>query len=190
MSVYDAFVSYSGHDVQWVLNTLKPKLENPERSYRLCLNDRDFLPGEEITTNILNGVKFSRKMIMILTRSFLESEWCRFEFITAHRRVLKGRTNYLIVILFDNINVKDLDEDLQVYLKTNTYLYYADKWFWDKLMYAMPQKSLVTLRGHHFPEGGFNTLCPTPISLAAILNQRRREDEAQLIREIEHREVE
>ena len=188
--LYDAFVSYSGHDVQWVLNTLQPRLENPEMSYRLCLNDRDFMPGEEITTNILNGVKFSRKMIMILTRSFLESEWCRFEFITAHRRVLKGRTNYLIVILFDNINVKELDEDLQAYLKTNTYLYYADKWFWDKLMYAMPEKSLVKLRGHHFPEGGFKTLCPTPISLAAILNQRQREIEAQLIREIEGREIE
>ena len=187
--LYDAFVSYSGHDVQWVLNTLKPRLETPERAYRLCMNDRDFLPGEEITTNILNGVKFSRKMIMILTRSFLASEWCRFEFITAHLRVLKGRTNYLIVILFDHIKVSELDEDLQAYLKTNTYLYYADKWFWDKLMYAMPEKSLCTLRGHHYPEGGFRTLCPTPLSLAAIHNIRAREDEVQLIRDAAEREV-
>ena len=183
--LYDAFVSYSGHDVQWVLNTLQQQLETPERSYRLCMNDRDFLPGEEITTNIINGVKYSRKMLMILTRNFIQSEWCRFEFITAHRRVLKGKTNYLIVILFDHINVNELDEDLQIYLKTNTYLYYADKWFWDKLMYAMPQKSLCTLRGHHFPEGGFNTLCPTPVSLAAIQNLRAREEEQRLIREEE-----
>ena len=109
-------MSYSGNDVQGILNTLKPKLENPKRSHRLFAIFCDFLPGEEITTNILNGVKFSRKMIMILTRSFLESEWCKFEFITAYRCVLKGCTNYLIVILFDNINVKDLNEDLQVYL--------------------------------------------------------------------------
>ena len=188
--LYDAFVSYSGHDVQWVLNTLKPQLETAERSYRLCMNDRDFLPGEEITTNIINGVKYSRKMILILTRNFLQSEWCRFEFITAHRCVLKGKTNYLIVILFDHINVNELDEDLKIYLKTNTYLYYADNWFWDKLMYAMPQKSLCTLRGHHFPEGGFNTLCPTPVSLRAIRNLRAREDEARLLREEEDREVE
>ena len=183
--LYDAFVSYSGHDVQWVLNTLQQQLETPERSYRLCMNDRDFLPGEEITTNIINGVKYSRKMIMILTRNFLQSEWCRFEFITAHRRVLKGKTNYLIVILFDHIDVNELDEDLKIYLKTNTYLYYADKWFWDKLMYAMPQKSLCTLRGHHFPEGGFNTLCPTPVSLAAIQNLLAREEEQRLLREEE-----
>ena len=124
-------------------------------------------------------------MIMILTRNFLKSEWCRFEFITAHRRVLKGKTNYLIVILFDHINVSELDEELQAYLKTNTYLYYADKWFWDKLMYVMPLNSLCTLRGRVYPEGGFGTLCPSPISLAAVQNPNIGAVELHRIAEIE-----
>ena len=85
-------------------------------------------------------------MIMVLSQNFLRSDWCILEFRSAHYRVMKERSNYLIVILLDEISMGDLDEDLKLYMKTNTYLSVENKWFWDKLRYAMPQHPLSQLQ--------------------------------------------
>ena len=61
-------------------------------------------------------------------------------------QVLKDRTNYLIVVLCEDISAEDLDEDMKMYLKTNTYLSRDNRWFWQKLRYAMPQKPLRELK--------------------------------------------
>ena len=163
--LYDAFVSYSGYDYDWVVDTLRPMIESDETPYRLCLHDRDFMCGAAIQDNILNSVKYSRRMILLVTERFLQSEWCLLEFRAAHERVLRDRTNYLIVVLFDDINIEDLDEDLKLYLRTNTYLSISNKWFWQKLLYAMPEKPLAKLRGEQLPPDGFRTLLPMPESL-------------------------
>ena len=170
--LYDAFVSYSKADVNWVLNSLCPALETEERPYRLCIHERDFEPGGLITDNILYSVKYSRRMIMILTRDFLKSYWCRLEFKSAHTRVLKDRTNYLIVILFDNISIDELDEDLKLYLRTNTFIDFKSKWFWQRLMYAMPKNPLLQLREDVFPSRGFKTTFPHPKSVERMQRQQ------------------
>ena len=60
-------------------------------------------------------------------------------------QVTKERTNYLIVVLCEDVSAEDLDEDMRLYLKTNTYLSRDSRWFWDKLRYAMPQKPLLKI---------------------------------------------
>ncbi len=142
---FDAFVSYSGDDYRWVCTVLRPRLEY-QYNYHLCVHDRDFLVGDTIFNNISQAVKRSRRMIMVLSRTFLKSQWCMLEFRAAHQRVLKDRTNYLIVILFEDVSTEDLDEELKLYLKTNTYLSLSNSWFWQKLIYAMPQIPIATLR--------------------------------------------
>lgn len=78
---------------------------------------------------------------MVLSRNFLKSEWCLLEFRAAHRKVLEDRMNYLIIILFDGINMDELDDEMKLYMRTNTYLSVSNKWFWEKLYYAMPQST-------------------------------------------------
>lgn len=138
--IYDAFVSYSGRNAEWVMQTLKEKLENEDPSYKLCIHDRDFLVGATIFQNVFDSVKTSRRMIMVLSNSFLQSEWCMLEFRAAHRKVLKDRMNYLIIVLFDDVDIKSLDDELKLYLRTNTYLSVSNKWFWQRLRYALPQQ--------------------------------------------------
>ena len=143
--IYDAFVSYSSHDIEWVLRTLKEKLESEDPPYRLCIHDRDFLAGAPIYQNIFDSVKTSRRMIMVLSNSFLQSEWCMLEFRVAHRKVLRDRTNYLIIVLFGDVDTKNLnDDELNLYMRTNTYLKVDNRWFWDQLKYSLPQNRLGT----------------------------------------------
>ena len=44
---YDIFVSYDSSDSQWVLDTLRPELEE-RRGLTLCLHERDFTPGKSV----------------------------------------------------------------------------------------------------------------------------------------------
>ena len=134
--IYDAFVSYSENDRHWVVNILQERLEKRHPIFKLCIHHRDFEIGTPIVKNILNSVEKSNRMLIVLSRTFLQSEWCMLEFRTAHHKVLEDRLK-LIVILFDDVNLDELDGEIKLYLRTNTYLSIKDKWFWEKLIHAM-----------------------------------------------------
>ena len=139
---YDAFVSYSEKERHWVVNTLQQRLENHHPPYKLCIHHRDFEVGAPIVRNILNSVEQSKRMLMVLSHNFLQSEWCMLEFRTAHHKVLEDRLK-LIIILFDDINFAELDNEMKLYMRTNTYLRINDNWFWEKLIHAMPKSSIA-----------------------------------------------
>ena len=139
--IYDAFVSFSDDARQWVVNTLQERLENHNPPYKLCIHHRDFHVGATIQDNILASVDQSKRMLMVLSHRSITSEWCLLEFRAAHHKVLEHRMNYLIIILFDDVDVAELDEEMQLYMCTNNYVSVGDKWFWQKLFYAMPQHS-------------------------------------------------
>ena len=136
---YDAFISFSGIDYEWISNTLCVRLENHDPPYKLCLHHRDFLVGAPIQQNIFDGIERSKRMIMILSKHFVKSEWCLLEFRAAHQKVLEDRINYLIIILFDDVDMAEVDDEIKLYMRTNTYLSVKNKWFWEKLFYALPQ---------------------------------------------------
>ena len=137
-AVFDAFVSYSSKDEAWVLEELAPILERGDPPYRLCLHYRDLPVGAYLADAIVQAVESSRRTIMVLSENFIRSEWCRFEFKSAHHQVLRDRRRRLIVVLLGEIPHRDLDPDIRLYLKTNTYLQWGDKLFWEKLRYALP----------------------------------------------------
>nr|XP_006825333.1 PREDICTED: toll-like receptor 3-like [Saccoglossus kowalevskii] len=76
---FDAFISHSSKDEDWVYDTIQAKLENPPYNYKLCLDFRDFMVGDHISDNIFRSIERSRKTVFIVTNSFVESEWCYFE---------------------------------------------------------------------------------------------------------------
>lgn len=136
--LFDAFVSYSSKDEAWVNQVLAGELERGERPYRICLHYRDFPVTAYIADTIVEAVESSRRTIIVLSKNFIENEWCRFQFKSAHHEVLKKRHQRLIVIVLGEIPARDLDPDLRLYLKTNTCIHASDKYFWEKLKFAMP----------------------------------------------------
>ncbi|GIY27069.1 protein toll [Caerostris extrusa] len=79
--------------------------------------------------------------------SFLESEWCMFEFRVAHIEGLKNHLNRIIIIKMDDLpKDADLPEEIQVYLKSTRYL----KWGTSTsgTPYSTPFPDLSTLPNH------------------------------------------
>lgn len=135
---YDAFVSYSNKDEDFVIHQLAPRLETGKQNFKLCVHYRDFPAGTCLAETIIRSLEASKRTILVVSNHFLDSEWCRFEFQAAHQQVLSERCNRLILILLHNLDPGKVDDNLRVYMKTRTYLKYDDPWFWEKLMFVMP----------------------------------------------------
>ncbi|GIY27061.1 protein toll [Caerostris extrusa] len=129
---FDAFISFSHKDQDLVI----PELIN----VKLFIHYKHFLPGEFIQLNILRAIEVSKRTVLVLSKSFLESEWCMFEFRAAHIEALKDNMNRIIIIKMDDLpRDADLPEEIQVYLQSTTYLMWGDKYFWDTLLYILPR---------------------------------------------------
>lgn len=62
---FHAFISYSHSDADWVRDELLPCLENSKPPYRLCIHERDFMPGKWIIDNIIENIENSQKVCEI-----------------------------------------------------------------------------------------------------------------------------
>jgi hypothetical protein len=74
---YDAFISYSHSDLQWVSNVLLPKLES--HSFRVLIDYRDFVAGSNIVEEMQRGVLESKRTIAVLTPNYVKSDWAKLE---------------------------------------------------------------------------------------------------------------
>uniref|UniRef100_A0A3B3UQS3 Toll-like receptor 13 n=1 Tax=Poecilia latipinna TaxID=48699 RepID=A0A3B3UQS3_9TELE len=99
---FDAFVSYNVRDEGWVYREMLPVLEG-EQGWRLCLHHRDFQPGKPIIENITDAIYGSRKTICVISRSYLQSEWCSREIQMASFRLFDEKKDVLILLFLEEI---------------------------------------------------------------------------------------
>ncbi|VDI82649.1 toll-like receptor 13 [Mytilus galloprovincialis] len=123
--VFDGFVIYSEPDKYWLLNNLLPFLEN-QHGYRLCIHDRDFQYGRPIVDNIVENMDNSRKIVLILSNSFVESPWCKYEVRLANERFLEYGPDSLISIKLEDINTSLMENTLKMLIKFTTYAVWSE----------------------------------------------------------------
>ncbi|KAM9142590.1 toll-like receptor 2 type-2 isoform 1-T2 [Pangshura tecta] len=122
---YDAFVSYSERDSEWVENLMVQELENAIPPFKLCLHKRDFVPGKWIVDNIIDSIEKSHKTLFVLSEHFVQSEWCKYELEFSHFRLFDEHNDAAILILLEPIQEQTIPKrfcKLRKIMNTKTYL--------------------------------------------------------------------
>ncbi|XP_023215765.1 uncharacterized protein LOC111618453 [Centruroides sculpturatus] len=145
---YDAFVVYCVTESKWVYEQLVPHLESEEFGLKLCVHDRDFLAGRNVTQNIIDSIDKSRKIVVLISNCFMKSEWCMLEIHLAQHRLFENKRDDLILVKMEKLN-KDLIKKPIVYLlKTRICLEWPSMegsqiFFWRRLKTVIKMNMLI-----------------------------------------------
>ncbi|XP_063400238.1 toll-like receptor 4 [Mytilus trossulus] len=141
--MYDVFVSYADEDQTFVHNILVKKLEK-DGGIQLCLHKRNFLPGNDIATNITSAIHNSRKTMVIMSPYYLASYWCMFEYNMARMEGIYERDyeNILFLVFYKQISTCDLPLQILELVQCQSYIEYpndeyGDVVFWEQLKRAI-----------------------------------------------------
>ncbi|XP_078466834.1 toll-like receptor 2 [Lampetra fluviatilis] len=122
---YHAFISYSHLDSEWVQNMLVPTLEHSNPDLRLCIHERDFTPGHWIVDNIIQCIEKSSKTLFVLSKNFVNSEWCHYELYFAQHHMVEEKQDSLVLLLLEPLPKNSLPSKfckLRRLLNNKTYL--------------------------------------------------------------------
>ena len=135
---YDAFISYSEDNIRFILDDVIPRLETD--SISLCIHQRDFLPGNAISDNIIHAIQSSRKTVVMLSNAFLKSKWCMYEFNMARMENIysRGEDISLVIVMLEPVPYNAMPLEMMRWIHDNNYIEYTTEHegkdlFWDKL---------------------------------------------------------
>ena len=147
--LYDAFVAYDKDDTGWVRNELISHLESTmadgnedhqfsRKHMRLCIHERDFEPGKCIEENIVTAIEQSKMVLVVISKNFLNSNWCRFELEMARMHGMERGNNIVIPILMEDVSFEEMPASLRMIVRKHTYIEWKEETgdheeFWERL---------------------------------------------------------
>lgn len=140
--LYDAFVSYSVKDEDFVQQVLVPQLEHhlevPAGGYKLCLQHRDLPTSSSISDSFPGVAQLCAKHLLVVSRSYLETEWTQIKYALQDHKRLQP-----ILILLEELSVLDLAAapEFNLLMKAGPLLKWTDAGFWNKLRFYLPDAS-------------------------------------------------
>ena len=144
--LYDVFVTYSAQDTRFVNEVLAPELEQAAPALRLCLLRRDAPNTSYLGDAVHHCVQTSRKTLLVLSRNFLDNEWCRFDFKASHLDALQ--TSRGIVVLLYGIERGAVEGELKTLLKGASFMSFGDTEVWRKVRDLMPPQRAILPFSH------------------------------------------
>ncbi|MBZ3871107.1 Interleukin-18 receptor 1, partial [Sciurus carolinensis] len=156
---YDAFVSYlkggsseTGDEYTFAVETL-PRVLEKHFGYKLCIFERDVVPGGAVVDEIHSLIEQSRRLIIVLSKSYVSNE-VRYELESGLHEALVERKIKIILIEFTPASdftflpqsVKLLKSHRVLKWKADESLSYNSR-FWKNLLYLMPAKATKPGKG-------------------------------------------
>lgn len=101
---YDIMISYSPKELSFVLTDVIPRLEN-EAGFQLYVKDRDEPAGISCGEAIMEAIQNSRRVVCLVTKSYLKSRWQDYELNMSRMEAIEDRENlnFLHLILFPDV---------------------------------------------------------------------------------------
>ncbi|XP_044525249.1 LOW QUALITY PROTEIN: interleukin-18 receptor 1 [Gracilinanus agilis] len=154
---YDAFVSYlkdsqsdNGEENKFALEILPEALEK-RFGYKLCIFERDIIPGGAIVDDIHSLINKSRRLIIVLSENYISNK-VKYELESGLHEALVERKIKIILIEFTPIrDFTFLPQSLKLLKSHRILKWKADKSlpynsrFWKNLRYLMPAKNPQTV---------------------------------------------
>ncbi|XP_057598690.1 interleukin-18 receptor 1 isoform X2 [Hippopotamus amphibius kiboko] len=151
---YDAFVSYlkecqpeNGEEHTFAVETL-PRVLEKHFGYKLCIFERDVMPGGAVVDEIHSLIEKSRRLIIVLSKSYMSNE-VRYELESGLHEALVERKIKIILIEFTPVgDFTFLPQSLKLLKSHRVLKWKADKSlsynsrFWKNLLYLMPAKAV------------------------------------------------
>ncbi|KAH0506415.1 Interleukin-1 receptor accessory protein [Microtus ochrogaster] len=145
---YDIYVSYArnAEEEEFVLLTLRGVLEN-EFGYKLCIFDRDSLPGGIVTDETLSFIQKSRRLLVVLSPNYVLQGTQALLELKAGLENMASRGNINVILVqykaVKDMKVKELKRAktvLTVIKWKGEKSKYPQGRFWKQLQVAMPVK--------------------------------------------------
>ena len=133
---FDAFVCYNfDTDREFAEEVILTELqENYVPPFKLCIHSKDFMPGVHIKDNITEAIRNSNSAIIVLSRGFVDSIWCREEFSDCYIENMKDPAFRLFVILVEPLeNLTNLSEYMKSFVSRQTFLPCDDPQLFQKI---------------------------------------------------------
>lgn len=147
--LFDVYIMYSKQEADFVHHTLSPTLENCSGSYRLCLHQRDLPTSAPVEDTISVAVELSERVLLVLTNSFLQSEWPLMR-TALFDQLLQDDTykDKLVILLIDEISdelVKN-NQDLCQLLQNAPIVRWGSPGYLNQLCFFLPEPPLQTFQ--------------------------------------------
>ena len=132
--MFDAFVLYHfDTDNSFVIDYLQPELEE-NRNLKLCIHSRNFTPGRDTKDNIEDAIESSNSAIIIMSRGFVDSMWCKEEFPHCYIENMKDAAFNLFVIMMQPADtLVNISNYMKTFFANRTYLQNDDPELFTKL---------------------------------------------------------
>ncbi|KAK3576617.1 hypothetical protein CHS0354_023135 [Potamilus streckersoni] len=113
---YFVFLSYAGRDDELVNNYIYPVLEKllrqkfGNKGNLICTGDTHFTPGRWVAEEIDRYLNRCDVFVMVLTKHFIESEWCKYEVMLA-----KQKNKLKILLVNDEVYRERFHQRLMIF---------------------------------------------------------------------------
>ncbi|GFT31893.1 protein toll [Nephila pilipes] len=140
---HDAFLSFSDKDLDFVRIHLIPELEEKNPFYSTFVPPRDMQAGKFEIDYLMEEVKNSKRIIILLSQNYIDNEFCMEVFRVAFASCLEEKLYRLIPIIIGTLPpVSELDPFLKAAIESTKCLRFGQRLFWEMVRFAMPDKTL------------------------------------------------